>query len=159
MQRMIVMAAALAVCTSAGLSSVATAHDVECVENLRQAPIETVSPPEGWAWDTLSWNYGLWSGSVTISDEDSYELATITIFCSEDPAADMARQREVRDALSQSPSLMVIAIGDESDAFRSSGRPQIVWRKGDVLASLNIDGQADYAAFEAFATAINEALP
>jgi len=159
MQRMIPIAAVLAISCVSGLTSVTAAHNAECEERLREAPIETVSPPDGWTWDTLAWSYGLWTGSVTYSDEDSYDLATLSITCSQDAAADMVRKREVRDALDPSPAIPVIPIGDEVDAFLHADRPQIVWRKGDAIASLNIDGQADYAAFEEFATAINEALP
>jgi hypothetical protein len=155
---MIPVAAAVGLSCAWGVSSATAVEDVDCVEHLRQAPIETVTPPDGWTWNTLAWNYGLWTGSVAHEDEDSYSLATLTIACADDAAADMARQQEVRDALEASARMAVVPIGDATDAFRDADRPQIVWRQGAAIASLNIDAQADYAAFEEFASAINESL-
>ena len=151
---------AMATATVCGSTISVSAHNVECDQRLRAAPVETVAVPTGWDWDRLEWNaLGIWAGSLGDADEDSFEYANLFAQCSDDATATMARQREVRDAVGDVETITVVPIGDETNAYREGGLSYIVWRKGDVMASMVLSEGADYGAIEEFASAVNELLP
>jgi hypothetical protein len=149
-----------AVALSVGAVGGTLAQDADCELSLRDAPIETVAVPEGWEWDSLEWlALGLWNGSLSLADEDSYGYSSFLISCAPDAAGTFARQDAVREALGLVSKITVVPVGDETVAYRSEERPVIAWRHGDIIATLSISEEAEYGDFEAFANAIDALLP
>ena len=151
-----ITAAAFALTALAGLSVPGSGHEGECEQQLRAARIETVAPPEGAIWEYLEWDpLEHWRGSI-----EGDRFAGLEIVCTDDAAATMARQRDVREALSDLIDFAVVEIGDETDAYLLDDYAFIVWRNLDVMARLSVletSPDYDYGPFEDFATAIDRA--
>ena len=158
--RVVTCAMAATIALSVGAVGGTFAQDTECELGLRDAPIETVAVPRGWQWDSLDWlALGVWNGSLSLADEDSYGYSSFLITCAPDAAGTFARQDEIREALGLLSKTTVVPIGDQTFAYRSEERPVITWRHGDIIATVSISEEAEYGDFEAFALAIDALLP
>jgi len=135
--RVVTGAVVATIALSVGAVGGTFAQDTDCELALRDAPIETVAVPQGWQWDSLEWlALGLWNGSLSLADEDSYGYSSFLITCTPDSAGTFARQHEIRQALGLFTTITVAPIGDQTFAYRSEERPVITWRHGDIIATL-----------------------
>ena len=141
--------------TAAG---VASAHDDSCELRLRDAPIETVELPDGWAWDFFTLErHGAPSFEASI-DAGGFAV-NLELSCVSDPEGLFIRHEELRQ-VAGNDKIGVVPIGDESLATREfSDFPTIRWRHEDIVGQLRAHDRVDYGDMEVFAQRIDELLP
>jgi hypothetical protein len=139
-------------------ASVVTAHETACELRLREAPIETVELPDGWAWDFFTLErHGAPSFEASI-DANGFAV-NVELSCVSDPEGLFVRLEELRQ-VADNDKLGVIEIGDESQATREfSDFPTIRWRHEDIVGQLRAFDDVDYGDMEVFAQRIEELLP
>jgi hypothetical protein len=111
-------------------------QDAACIDQLREVPLETLKLPDGYTWGYLEWTdvFGTWNSVV---EPRGRGYLNLRIHCSSDAAATMTRDQELRDFDGSYETLEVVAIGDESAAYRfDDGAVGITWRTGDFLGSI-----------------------
>lgn len=146
----------------AGGSGATTGHDAACIDQLREVPLEILELPDGYTWGYLEWTdvFGTWNSLV---EPRGRGYLAIRIHCSSDAAATMTRDQELRDFDGSYETLDVVAIGDESAAYRrDDGSVEITWRTGDFLGTIigqRNSKERDFAVQEQLAQDADALLP
>ena len=136
----------------------AAAHDEDCELELRQAPIEDVSPPPGWIWREVVVASDGWRGHLEWSGGD-LRAASFAISCVVDPAGLFERRAQVRRSAGNEEIELEGMIGDEAAAWRSSrtATTHLEWRGGGAIGEIIGEWNASVAELAAMASALETA--
>jgi hypothetical protein len=160
--RAITPRSAIAIFVVMGLSLVtagpASAHEDACELRLREAPLETVELPDGWAWDFFTLErHGAPSFEASI-DADGFAV-NLELSCVSDPEGLFIRLEELRQ-IADNDKIGVVEIGVEALAAREfCDFPTIRWRHEDIVGQLRASDGVDYGDLEVFAQRLDELLP
>lgn len=153
---------AIAVFVAVGMSLttvlVVSAHEDACELRLREAPIETVELPDGWAWDFFTLErHGAPSFEASI-DAGGFAV-NLELSCVSDPEGLFVRLEELR-LVADNDKIGVVEVGDEALAAREFlDFPTIRWRHDDIVGQLRANDGVDYGDLELFAERVDELLP
>jgi hypothetical protein len=151
--------------TVAGGVGSASAHDEECLAQLREVPLESLELSPADSWESLEWwDHGGWWFAIvrTEARRSSFRLAALQLWCSPDASANLIRAQELRDALGGTTTLEVVLIGDESVAYREdeNGGVTIGWRHGNIAGSVSdLTVEQDLGKLEQLALDVDAMLP
>ena len=152
----------IAACAIVGVAlataGVASAHEDACELRLREAPIETVELPDGWAWDFFTLErHGAPSFEASI-DAGGFAV-NLELSCVSDPQGMFDRLEQLR-VVAGNDKIGVVEIGDEALAAREFlDFPTIRWRHDDIVGQLRANEGGDYGNLEVFAQRLDELLP
>ena len=154
----------------AGSAGIASAHQDECIAQLRDVPLETLPAPSGFTWESFSWNgpSGVLDGMLY--DSPPFGAVFVRLACSADPIADARRRHELMESLGVTMTRLAAApVGDELLAYRigypdglSDGDVYIEWVHGNISAEVrdmrSFESQ-DFGMLEQLAQDIEALLP
>jgi hypothetical protein len=137
----------------------AAAHDESCLLELRDAPIEDVSPPPGWTWREVVIASDGWRGRVEWSGGD-LRAASFAISCVVDPAGLFERRALIRRSVWFEELEVENVIGDETAAWRSSwtATTHLEWRSGSTVGEMVGEWNASVGELAAMAVAFEAAV-
>ena len=143
---------ALLLVTLAGSTA---AHDEGCEFELRQAPIEDVSPPPGWVWREVEIAPDGWRGRFEWAGGD-VRTASFAISCVVDPAGLVERRADVRRMVGVEEVELDSTIGEETVAWRDGGRgtTHLEWRSDGTIGEVVGEWNASVGELAAMALAL-----
>lgn len=150
----------------AGGAPAAGQDTATCESRLLNVPLEDVTPPEGYTWDSLNPPVrGWWTGTIDLQSDGVDPTMYLTVGCAPDGAALLARIAEVESALGLSDKIAVVEIGDATIARRDKADPgstlgptvSIYFARGPFLAEVS-SWDVTQGPMESVAQAIDAAL-